>query len=91
LLLATGLAGGSIGLLIANLVDAPLGAGHHCPGGSQAKDCRYPANQFRWDLTWTLGGVVVGLLVAMMIIGLMADSPRKPSRKTGPAVDTQVG
>jgi hypothetical protein len=77
LLLAIGLAGGFLGLLIANLVDAPLGAGHHCPGGSRRIDCRYPPNQFRWDVTWTIGGAVVGLLVALMIVGLRAKNPHE--------------
>jgi hypothetical protein len=91
LLLATGLAGGLLGLLIANLIDAPLGAPHHCPHASGPNDCRYPPNQFRWDVRWTIGGVVVGLLVALMIIGLTADSPSKLSRETGLGVDTQIG
>lgn len=51
-----------VGLLLAIVIPAPRGAEHHCPGGVPRSACFYSPNQVGWDVAWSVGGFVIGLI-----------------------------
>jgi hypothetical protein len=64
--IAFGAAFGVIGLAVSHLIAPPLGAPHHCNGGSRPSDCRYPPDQTSWSIWWIVGGLVLGICIGLL-------------------------
>ena len=79
LVLALAALGGSVALALALVIGAPLGADHSCPAGAPVTSCHYPPNTAAWLVEWGVGGVVVGLALAIVIVVRFL-SPAGPRR-----------
>jgi hypothetical protein len=66
LAVALPIVGAGLGLLIAVFIGAPAGSTYSCNVAAQASQCRRPKDNLGWALSWTIGGLVVGVILAVL-------------------------
>jgi len=67
--------GAGLGLVIAELIGAPPGHTYGCDIAAQASECVHPRDNLGWALSWTIGGLVVGVVLAVLAWFVMRESP----------------
>lgn len=83
-LYALPLTAAAIGYAISAMLGAPPGADHSCPSMAPLDACRYPPNTARWALSWTAGGLLVGVALASLTwLFLRRPHPRHPQVDPG--------
>ena len=69
--------GAALGLVIAELIGAPPGHTYSCNIAAQATECTHPRDNLGWALSWTIGGLVVGVVLAVLAWFVMRE--RRPA------------
>jgi hypothetical protein len=79
-LIAICVAGGAVGLAMSYILSPPPGADHPCPQGSTPSDCHYAPDQTLWSVWWTLGCLVLGMLIGLTVTASARHDldPRRP-------------
>ena len=74
LVLALAVLGGSVALVVALVIGAPLGADHSCPAGAPVTSCHYPPDTTPWLVEWGVGGALLGVVLWVAVL-VLAETP----------------